>query len=111
MKPAFYLTADDVNGSLAEQLARRDGVELQILSPSEPLPPQGVLICDWDDLGDEAREGVLSHASPELLLVLHSYGLDFERQRHLVWPQQIVVYRRLDSRLFAEFGLAAVAAV
>lgn len=111
MRRVYYLTGDFANRNVAAQLAKCGDVLLTMLELRERLPSEGVLICDWDELGDEPREQVLSDASPDLLVVLHSYDLDFERQRRLVWRRQMIVYRRLESRLFAELGLAAVVAV
>lgn len=102
-----YLTADKTNRDRARQLAGHVGLSLTPLGTCEPLPPAGLLICDWDELGDDLRRRVLELTSPELSVVLHSYDLDFERQRQTVWRRGIIVYRDFDSRLLAQLAITA----
>lgn len=99
MKHAYYLTGDPVSRHQAKELARRHGLSLTVLGPRDPLPPAGVLICDWDSLGDEPRERVLDLTSNDVGVLLHSYELDFQRQKHAVWQRAILVCRRLDSAI------------
>jgi hypothetical protein len=108
-----YLTTDEVHAQLAQQMATACGVTLCPLVPRE-VPPDGpyeAVLYDWDDFPTGRQREVLAEllAGPlPYAVALHGYdleaGLEEALRRHTV-----VVYRRLQPRLFRSLRLAVLA--
>jgi hypothetical protein len=99
-----YLTADEVNSSLAQQLARSCRIELRVLAPKDPLPsgPCHVLLCDMDSLSPAQPKSLLAHWGPLLQpdrVALHGYSLSAAQEASLR-DEGILLFRRLGRGVF-----------
>jgi hypothetical protein len=98
-----YWTIDEVNLSLARDLAEAQGATIDQVMGKEKDPTQGAdaLLYDLDSL--PMREGILSclHLSPNPgPVAVHGYYLE-EHQIELLEAQGVAVYRRLESDVIA----------
>jgi hypothetical protein len=109
-----YLTTDEVNEQLAQQMAAACGVTLCPLGPGE-VPPDGqydAVLYDWDYLPAARQREVLAELLSGQLphaVGLHSYDLEAGPEGALR-RNTVMVYRRLQPRLFRSLRLAARAA-
>jgi hypothetical protein len=106
-----YLTTDEVNLHLAEEMAAACGLTLCPLDPRDP-PPAGefdALLYDWDhwpapqlrEVMAELLGGSLPHA-----VAVHGYNLGDGRAEGLR-RHTVAVYRRLQPRVFRFLRRAA----
>jgi hypothetical protein len=106
-----YLTTDEVNRHLAEEMAAACGLMLCPLAPKDP-PPAGefdALLYDWDhwpaarqrEVMAELLGGSLPHA-----VAVHGYNLGDGRAGALR-QHTVAVYRRLQPRVFRFLRRAA----
>lgn len=108
-----YVTLDEVNQNLAERLARKSGIELDVLAlnGAAPAAPFDAVLYDLDFLPPDLCQTIL--ADLELgrsiePVAVHSYKLSV-RQVWALRRQGVIVARRLRSAVFAQLQ-AAVAA-
>jgi hypothetical protein len=102
---ALYVSNDAVNRTVAEELARKAGVQLtpveafgHIKLPARDMP----VIVEWDSIQPLCRAAVLQQLlapSPHTHHI-HSYNLDDIDTRELQ-NHGVLVHRRLDQNLFA----------
>jgi hypothetical protein len=100
-----YLTTDEVNQTLALQIAERCGVQLFPLEPRE-APPNGefdAVLYDLDYLPQ--REAILNRLRSESFAckaAVHSYNLTEAEVKDLR-ANGVKVYRRLQPEVFLQF--------
>jgi hypothetical protein len=104
-----YLSTDDVNQNLAENLAAKYGASGDCLSPRDP-PLNGqydAVVYDLDSwpplLGREVLEGLLS-CPARYPVAVHSYNLEPEQVEKLS-GNGVVVARRLEAQVFKALRL------
>jgi hypothetical protein len=106
-----YLTTDQVNHSLAEQMARECGSPL-VRTPAGGVPPGGPLIAkllDLDHVWPQQRQAILENllsGPPSVAVAVHGYCLDEEQTRSLC-ANGVIVARSLDSGLFLRLRKAS----
>jgi hypothetical protein len=103
-----YLTTDEVNQTLALQMAERCGVQLFTLEPREG-PPNGefdAVLYDLDYLPQREAilNGLLSDSST-CKAAVHSYNLT-EAQVKDLRANGVTVYRRLEPEVFVRLRAA-----
>jgi hypothetical protein len=98
-----YLTTDEVNQALAQEMAPRCGVSLCPLAPKDGPPDRGydAVLCDWDSWPAERREELLAglgglRSGP---VAVHSYSLD-AAQADALRSRGVAVHRRLEKEVF-----------
>jgi hypothetical protein len=100
-----YLTLDEVNLALANELAEECGAVLLAISPMDA--PNGLIdatVYDLDHLPPEWRKQILGEllANTALTpLAVHSFNLD-EEETEALRNRGVVVLRRLERCLFTE---------
>jgi hypothetical protein len=109
-----YLSYEEVNTALAEPMARRHGITLDVLQPRDG-PPNGeydAVLYDWDCWPCEGR----AQAVPEWLsgppprpTALHGYNVENE-QAEALRCNGVVVESRLGPALFQRLRQAILAA-
>ena len=106
-----YLTTDEVNRHLAEEMAAACGVTLCPLEPRDH-PPGGefdALLYDWDHWPAARRREALAEllgGSLPHAVAVHGYNLEDGRAEALR-RHTVAVYRRLQPRVFRFLRLAA----
>jgi hypothetical protein len=109
-----YFTTDDVNLSLAVELAARQGMNLQPLEPRDGAAADNfdALLYDWDYWPSGRR----SKALAELLaapagrpVALHGYSLG-EEETEALCRRGVAVHRRLRLQVFQHLRQAVIAA-
>ncbi len=104
MSAIGFYSIDEVNQSIAHQLAERCGVRLQCLSPKDP-PPNGqyaAVVYDLDAFSLPHRHQILTSLLSETsdaVVACHSYDLKSEEITALR-RCGVVVTRRLGQCLF-----------
>jgi hypothetical protein len=99
-----YLSTDEVNQDLAERLAAKSRVGLDLVSPRDPAPngEYDAVVYDLDSWPQPQRAEVLSRLGNGRTLhavAVHSYSLD-EDQVEALRAQGVFVHRRLDAEVF-----------
>jgi hypothetical protein len=108
-----YLTTDEVNEQLAQQMAVACGVTLCPLAPKD-APPDGecdAVLYDWDYLPIEWQREVMAELLSSPLphpVALHGYNLE-DGQVEVLRRNAVVVYRRLQPRVFRSLRLEVIA--
>ncbi len=101
-----YLTTDEVNWQLAQQLVEGNGTILYPLTfHDQPLDrPFDAVLYDWDHIPPDDRLAIF----PKLLadgrtfrVALHAYGLDDGHAKALR-SKGVAIFRRLDAGLFRD---------
>ena len=106
-----YLTTDEVNEQLAQQMAVACGVTLCPLAPKD-APPDGecdAVLYDWDYLPIEWQREVMAELLSSPLphpVALHGYNLE-DGQAEALRRHTVAVYRRLQPRVFRFLRRAA----
>jgi hypothetical protein len=105
-----YLTHDEVNQDLAERLAARAGVELEVLWCRDPAPAGqfDAVLYDLDCLPPDRRQALLTDlqaGQPIHAIAVHSYHLSI-RQARALQRHGVIVTRRLQPLVFARLQAA-----
>jgi hypothetical protein len=105
-----YLTTNKVNQQLAQRMAAACGVTLcpQVTQEVPPDGPYEAVLYDWDALPAEGQRELLAELLAGPLphaVALHGYNLEADLEEALR-RHTIVVYRRLQPRLFRSLRLA-----
>jgi hypothetical protein len=109
-----YFTTDDVNLSLAVEMAARQGITLLPLEPrDDPAPGHcDALLYDWDywpaGRRDEALEELLA-APAGRPVALHGHNVE-EEQAEALCLRGVAVHPRLRLQVFQQLRQAIIAA-
>src|SRR5262249_20365048 len=109
-----YLSTDEVNPTLAAELARQQGIALRHLEPRDGLPGAefDAVLCDWDYWHVPGRAGLLADLSggaaglPVGLHGDHGEPGQVEARR----PGGVALPPRLRARVFQQLRQAVLAA-
>jgi hypothetical protein len=99
-----YLTTDEVNESLAQEMALECGVTLCPLAPKDGPPDNcyDAVLCDWDYWPAEFRNAFLTGLPADLLarpVAVYSYNLMDDQAADLV-SQGVSVHGSLQTEVF-----------
>jgi hypothetical protein len=109
-----YLSYDEVNTALAEPLARRHGITLDVLQPRDAAPngEYDAVLYDWDCWPCVRRAQAVAEwlsEAPSRPTALHSYNMEDE-QAEALRRNGVVVESRLGPALFRRLRQAILAA-
>jgi hypothetical protein len=108
-----YITLDEVNLALADELAEKCGAVLCGLTPGDAAPNGSfdAIAYDLDHLPQEERKRIIAELlanSTVTPVAVHSYNLDEEAAESLR-KRGVGVFHRLEEDLFASWHDAALA--
>jgi hypothetical protein len=109
-----YVTVDEVNQDLAERLAARAGMRLEIVFPRDAAEAasSAMVLYDLDSLPPADRQALLAGLSLQpagsggAVVAVHSYYLP-PRQARALRRQGVLVARRLRPTMFDRLRAAA----
>jgi hypothetical protein len=106
-----YLTTDEVNLHLAEEMAASCGLTLCPLAPKDPPPNEefDAVLYDWDSWPARQQPEPLAELLASRLpraVAMHSYNLA-DGQAKALRQHAVAVYRRLRPRVFRYLRRAA----
>ena len=109
-----YLSTDEVNPTLAAELARQEGIALRHLEPRDGLPGAefDAVLCDWDYWHVPGRAGLLADLSGGAArrpLALRGYHVEPD-QVEALRRGGVVLHPRLQAKVFRQLRQAVLAA-
>jgi hypothetical protein len=109
-----YLTTDEVNHSLALEMAKACKVTLNPLAPKDGPPDAGydAVLCDWDSWPVEGRNdfvAMLSCGPQPRRFAVHGYNLNDHQLTELL-SKGVVVHRVLQTEMFQLLSNAVISA-
>jgi hypothetical protein len=109
-----YLSTDEVNSTLAAELARQQGIALRHLEPRDGLPGTefDAVLCDWDYWHVPGRAGLLADLSGGAAgrpVALHGYHVEPD-QVEALRRGGVVLHPRLRAKVFQQLRQAVLAA-
>jgi hypothetical protein len=108
-----YLTTDEMNEALAQELALACSVALDSLTPKDGPPDEGydAVLCDWDFWPAEHRQELLAglDGPPYRPLAVHGHSLD-AGQVEALRRRGVAVYVGLGPEVFLQLRGAALSA-
>jgi hypothetical protein len=107
-----YLTTDEVNQSLARDIALGCGITLDTLFPKDGPPDRGydAVVYDWDSWPVELRQEFLASLEKGPLyrpVAVHGYDLP-EDHAEALRNRGVALYRRLRPEMFQRLHRAAL---
>jgi hypothetical protein len=109
-----YLSTDEVNLTLAAELAGKQGIALRHLEPRDGLPGAefDAVLCDWDYWHVTGRAGLLAALSGGAAgrpVALHSFHVEPD-QVEALRRGGVVLHPRLRAKVFQQLRQAVLAA-
>jgi sugar/nucleoside kinase (ribokinase family) len=103
-KAINYLSLDEVNIAVAQQLAGAEGVDLRPIEPRDLDGLDGApVVLDWGSIPKEERQKLLARGN---VVAVHGYSVDEDLAGSL--PERgILVCRRLSRKLFKDLARPA----
>jgi hypothetical protein len=109
-----YITVDEVNQDLAEKLAARAGMRLEVIFPRDAAEAESfaMVLYDLDSLPPADRQALLAGLSLQRagrgggVVAVHGYYLP-PRQARALRRQGVLVAQRLRPAIFARLTAAA----